>query len=175
MRDPAAIEIVTHAAAETQAVGEALGAHLAGGQVIALHGDLGAGKTTFVQGLARGLGVLARVSSPTFVLINEYPAGRGLRLLHVDTYRLGGPPAAGHRAAAPDETALDEAEALGLAELLDDPAAVIAIEWAERVAALLPADHLLLELYYGPEPNTRILRFTPRGPRSAAVVAKMSG
>ena len=150
-------EWTTHSPAATQAIGAALGACVAGGQVIALRGDLGAGKTTFVQGLARGLGVTSRVSSPTFVLVNEYAAARGLRLVHVDTYRLGA-------------AAADEAEAIGLDELLADPGAVVAIEWAERVADLLPADHLLLELRYGVSEDERVLRLTAFGPAAAAVM-----
>lgn len=153
-------EGVTEDAAATQAVGEKLAAALAPGQVIALRGDLGAGKTTFVQGLARGLGVTGRVSSPTFVLVNEYPAAFGMRLIHIDTYRLGA-------------DALDEADAIGLEELLADPSAIIAIEWAERVAALLPEDHLLLELRYGLDPDQRLLRLTAFGPRSAAAVRSL--
>ena len=156
MSEQAAVEIVTNGPAATQAVGAALANVLNGGQVIALHGDLGAGKTTFVQGLARGLGVTGRVSSPTFVLVNQYTAARGLRLVHIDTYRLG--------------AALDEAEAIGLEELLDDPTAIVAIEWAERVAALLPPDHLLLNLRYSPTPDTRVLRLTASGPQSAAAL-----
>lgn len=156
-------ETVTESAAETQAVGEALAACLQAGQVLALRGDLGAGKTTFVQGLARGLGVAGRVSSPTFVLVNEYAVGQrayGLRLIHIDTYRLG---AATH----------SEADAMGLEELLEDPDAIIAIEWAERVADLLPADHLLIELRYGATPDARLLRLTALGPRSAAALHTM--
>lgn len=175
MNEYVVLEIVTPDAAATQALGEALGAGLDGGLVIALHGDLGAGKTTFVQGLARGLGAGARVTSPTFVLINEYPAGRGLRLVHIDTYRLGGLAGGTVYGAAADETTLDEAEALGLLDLLDDPAAVVAIEWAERIAPLLPADHLLIELHYGPAPDTRRLRLVAYGPRSAAAVKRVSG
>lgn len=185
------LEVITPDAVATQAWGEALGAALIAGLdtsldagppgaqpgalVIALHGDLGAGKTTFVQGLARGLGVRARVTSPTFVLINEYPAGHGLRLVHLDTYRLGGPAGGTAHGAAADETTQDEAEALGLLDLLDDPAAVVAIEWAERIAPLLPADHLLLEFHYGPAPDTRRLRLVAFGPRSAAAVEKVRG
>jgi tRNA threonylcarbamoyladenosine biosynthesis protein TsaE len=157
-------ETVTDSAAGTQAVGEALAACLQGGQVIALRGDLGAGKTTFVQGLARGLGVVGRVSSPTFVLVNEYavPGPHGLRLIHIDTYRLGA-------------AARGEADAMGLEELLEDPDAIIAIEWAERVADLLPPDHLLLELRYGSQPEARLLRLTAFGLRSAAALEKLSG
>jgi tRNA threonylcarbamoyladenosine biosynthesis protein TsaE len=161
LNEQTAIEIITDDAAATQAVGAALGRCLAAGQVIALRGDLGAGKTTFVQGLARGLGVRERVASPTFVLVNEYAAAGGLRLVHIDTYRLG--PAAADKIEA-------EAAAIGLDDLLADPAAVVAIEWAERVADLLPADHLLLELRYGPAPDARILRLTAHGPQSAAAL-----
>lgn len=160
---PTEWETVTDSAAGTQAVGEALAACLQPGQVLALRGDLGAGKTTFVQGLARGLGVAGRVSSPTFVLVNEYAVGHGahgLRLIHIDTYRLG-PRTRG------------EADAMGLEELFEDPDAIIAIEWAERVADLLPADHLLLELRYGPAPDARLLRLTAFGPRSVAALHTM--
>jgi tRNA threonylcarbamoyladenosine biosynthesis protein TsaE len=172
LSEQAAFEIVTHDATKTQAVGAALGACIGGGQVIALRGDLGAGKTTFVQGLARGLGVAARVSSPTFVLVNEYSAPNGLRLIHIDIYRLGGfaPASAAEKGAGGDQATLDEAEAMGLAELLDDPGAVVAVEWAERIAALLPGDHLLLELRYGSAPDERVLRLTAHGPRSRAAL-----
>lgn len=165
MRGPAVLELVTHDAAETEAAGAALAACIAPGQVIALRGDLGAGKTTFVQGLGRGLHVTARVSSPTFVLVNEYPTAGRLRLVHVDTYRLG-------------PAALDEAGAIGLEELLEDaeledPEVIVAVEWAERVAGLLPPDHLLVELRYGAGDDDRLLRLTAYGPRSAAALAAL--
>lgn len=168
MSAPTVWETMTDSAAGTQAVGEALAACLQPGQVLALRGDLGAGKTTFVQGLARGLGVGGRVSSPTFVLVNEYAVGRGahgahaLRLIHIDTYRLG-------------VRTRGEADAMGLEDLLEDPDAIIAIEWAERVADLLPPDHLLLELRYGVQPDQRLLRLTAFGPRSAAALEQMRG
>ncbi len=107
-------EILTNSEEETSAVGERLAASLRPGDVILLYGELGAGKTAFVRGLARGLGASAEdVSSPTFTLIQEYP-GR-LRLYHVDLYRL-------EPQEIPD---------LGLEELvLGD--GVVAIEWADR-------------------------------------------
>ncbi len=151
------LELHSQGAAETQAAGAALALHMRPGQVIALHGELGAGKTTFVQGVALGLGVRSRVASPTFVLINEYTAG-GVRLVHVDTYRLGA-------------AAAGEAAAIGLEELLDAGDAVVAIEWAERVAALLPADHLLVELQYGAGEDERIIRMTATGEQSAQLIA----
>lgn len=94
--------------------------------VVALHGDLGAGKTTFVQALARVLGVTDTVTSPTFVIQKQYATTheRFARLLHIDAYRLETP---------------EELVRLGFAEQCADPEQLICIEWAERVAPLLPA------------------------------------
>jgi len=107
----------TRSPEETRALGEALARRLSPGDLVALLGDLGAGKTTFVQGLARGLGVPPEVyvTSPSFTLVNEYP-GR-VPLFHVDLYRL-----------SPEET-----EELGLAEMLSR--GVMVVEWAERLPA----------------------------------------
>jgi tRNA threonylcarbamoyladenosine biosynthesis protein TsaE len=160
---PAALavrELVTDCAAATQAAGHALGAAVQPSQVIALRGNLGAGKTTFVQGLARGLGVHGRVSSPTFVLINEYTGASGVRLAHVDTYRLGA-------------AALDEAEGMGIKELLEDGGTVVAIEWADRVLGLLPEDFLLVELEYGMSEDQRFIRISAFGLHSAATLQKV--
>jgi tRNA threonylcarbamoyladenosine biosynthesis protein TsaE len=160
---PAALEVrevVTDSAAATQAAGQALGAAVQPGQVIALRGNLGAGKTTFVQGLARGLGVSARVASPTFVLVNEYTGASGVRLAHVDTYRLG-------------VAAMDEAEGMGIEELLEDAGTVVAIEWADRVLELLPEDILLVELEYGRGEDQRFIRINALGPHSAATLQKV--
>lgn len=153
-------ELTTHDAGETQAIGEALAAAIRPGQVIALRGDLGTGKTTFVQGLARGLGVRSRVSSPTFVLVNEYTGADGVRLAHVDTYRLG-------------SLALGEAKDIGLEELLEDGDAVVAIEWADRVAALLPSDYLLVELRYGETEEERIIDISAFGIESTAAIQQL--
>jgi tRNA threonylcarbamoyladenosine biosynthesis protein TsaE len=106
--------VITNNEQETSAAGEHFSARLRAGDVVLLHGDLGAGKTAFVRGIARGLGAPSdEVTSPTFTLIQQY-RGR-LTLVHVDLYRL-----------APEEVG-----GLGLEESTDDPA-VIAIEWAER-------------------------------------------
>jgi tRNA threonylcarbamoyladenosine biosynthesis protein TsaE len=153
-------ELITHGAAETQAVGEALAAAIRPGQVVALRGDLGAGKTTFVQGLARGMGVRSRVSSPTFVLVNEYTGADGVRLAHVDTYRLGA-------------LVLDEAEGMGLEELLEDRDTVVAIEWADRVAELLPLDYVLVEFQYGRAEEERIIRISAQGAESTAAIQRL--
>src|SRR5919206_1860961 len=84
------LNLISHDVQETQRLGAQLGARVAPGDVIALQGDLGSGKTNFVKGLARGLGIKASVHSPTFILMNEYREGR-LPLYHVDAYRLSGP------------------------------------------------------------------------------------
>ncbi|HET7295392.1 MAG TPA: tRNA (adenosine(37)-N6)-threonylcarbamoyltransferase complex ATPase subunit type 1 TsaE [Vicinamibacteria bacterium] len=108
---------VSRSEAETMAVAERLGARFRGGEVVLLEGALGAGKTAFVRGLARGVGAAAEeVASPTFVLLTTYP-GR-LTLHHADLYRLGGG---------------DEDRELGLEEL-PGPRGVLAVEWAERLS-----------------------------------------
>jgi tRNA threonylcarbamoyladenosine biosynthesis protein TsaE len=107
---------ISHSPAATESLGEAWGRAAQSGLVIALSGDLGAGKTQLVRGLARGLGVTARVHSPTFTLVNEYGGGR-LKLFHLDLYRL--------------ETAAQILSA-GIEEFLS-PDGVAVIEWAERL------------------------------------------
>jgi len=120
--------LVAAAAEETEAAGERLGRGLGGGEVIALTGALGAGKTCFVQGLVRGLGVSARATSPTFVLVNEY-RGR-VAVHHVDAYRTERP-----------EELID----VGLLELLGGEGVTV-IEWADRVASLLPPDAIRVHI-----------------------------
>lgn len=116
-------QVETRSAEETQALAAQVEAELPTGAVVCLHGDLGAGKTCFVQGLARALGVRRPVGSPTFTLINEYRGRRGLA--HIDLYRI--------RGAA-------DAFGLGLEDYLAHYDGIVAIEWAERAAELLPED-----------------------------------
>src|SRR6185369_12914818 len=106
---------ISHSPAETEALGESWGRAVTRGLVIGLSGDLGAGKTQLVKGLARGLDITTRVHSPTFTLVNEYSGGR-LRLFHLDLYRL--------------ETR-EQIIGVGLEEYLQ-PEGVAVIEWAER-------------------------------------------
>jgi tRNA threonylcarbamoyladenosine biosynthesis protein TsaE len=108
----------------TQALARELAQTLTTPVIIALYGDLGAGKTLFTQALARALGVTGPVTSPTFTLINEYDLPGGGRLYHVDVYRL--------------HDAVPEAIALGLEDLFD--AGVVVIEWADRIADILPEE-----------------------------------
>jgi len=111
---------------ETEAIAAGLARRLTGGQCIALHGDLGAGKTQFVRGLVRGLGGNPRaVSSPTYVLLNVYDTPR-LPVYHLDAYRVRG---------------ADDFEGIGFAELLDQ-GGIVVVEWAERVCSLLPPDRI---------------------------------
>jgi tRNA threonylcarbamoyladenosine biosynthesis protein TsaE len=120
----------TQSAAETQAVAAALAAELPKGAVVCLHGELGTGKTCFVQGLAKAIGVRRPVGSPTFTLINEYRGQRGLA--HIDLYRI--------RGAA-------DAFGLGVEDYLEYFDGIVAIEWAERMGDLLPEGcwHVRLE------------------------------
>lgn len=158
----------TFSAAETRAFGAQLGRLLSGGQTIALHGDLGAGKTTLAQGIAAGLQSPDRVTSPTFTLINEYRTPTETRILHVDGYRLG------EQSAAMAEPAIAEAAAIGLEECFDAADAVVIVEWAERIAPLLPADHLVITLTAPDDrPDVRRIECTARGVRSLALLRQL--
>lgn len=112
----------TRSLEETLQFGERLGRTLQRGDVVALSGELGAGKTALIKGLARGLGITDEVTSPTFTLIHEYGGGR-VPLFHIDLYRLD---------------SLEQALAIGIEEYLDTPG-VTAIEWSEKIDKLLPA------------------------------------
>jgi tRNA threonylcarbamoyladenosine biosynthesis protein TsaE len=110
------MEFISHSPAETESLGEQWGREAQHGLVIALSGDLGAGKTQLVRGIARGLGVTSRVHSPTFTLVNEYGGGR-LNLFHLDLYRLETP---------------EQIHSAGIEEFLQ-PDGVAVIEWAVRL------------------------------------------
>lgn len=110
------MEVISRSPAETESLGERWGREAQAGWVLALSGDLGAGKTQLVKGLARGLGVTARVHSPTFALVNEYGGGR-LPLFHLDLYRLETP---------------EQIHSAGLEDYLQ-PDGVAVIEWAEKL------------------------------------------
>ena len=122
--------IVTHSVAETEAAAARLAGSFRGGEVVALHGELGAGKTQFTRGIVRGLsGDPHTVSSPTFVLLNVYDTGR-LKVFHLDAYRVHG---------------ADDFDAIGFAELLDQNG-VIVVEWPSRVESLLPPRRIDVKL-----------------------------
>lgn len=129
------IELISRSPEQTRQLGAALARLLHGGQVIALTGHLGAGKTQWVKGLAAGLGIDPdAVHSPTFTIVNEYdpPAGSpsALRLYHVDAYRLG---------------SAAELDAIGFAEMLTAADGLVAVEWADRVEELMPQDAVWID------------------------------
>jgi len=164
MNTPLTHQIITHSPNATYALGQALGRLLRPGQTVALHGDLGAGKTLLTQGIAAGLGMHARVTSPTFTLVNEYTTPDQHRLVHIDSYRLGDQ----------NITADLDAATFGLAEILDSDDAIVVIEWAERVATLLPADYLQITIVQSEtEATVRAISLTGNGPISRRVLENL--
>ncbi|MCS7172525.1 MAG: tRNA (adenosine(37)-N6)-threonylcarbamoyltransferase complex ATPase subunit type 1 TsaE [Armatimonadetes bacterium] len=143
----------TRSAEETRQLGRRLGAALRPGDVVALVGELGSGKTTLVQGVAQALEARGRVASPSFLIVHEY-RGR-LPIYHVDLFRL-----------RPEEL-----EPLGLEELFDE-GGVVLVEWAERAEHLLPPDALWIRLEIADE-STRIVHLEPRGVRSRRLAEAM--
>ncbi|MFB2877216.1 tRNA (adenosine(37)-N6)-threonylcarbamoyltransferase complex ATPase subunit type 1 TsaE [Floridanema aerugineum] len=140
-------EILLANAAETRQLGIKLGRNLTAGVVILLSGDLGAGKTTLVQGIGAGLGISDPIVSPTFTLINEYPEGR-LPLYHFDLYRLSPP----------------EVEALNLESYWEGgefSLGIVAIEWAEKLT-YMPNNYLQIQLIYTPD-DRRIAKLITLG------------
>lgn len=146
--DDRSLEFLSHSPEQTRRLGVRLGEMLAQDDVVSLRGDLGSGKTTFAQGIGRGWGALEAVTSPTFVLVNEYRRADGSVLYHVDAYRLSG---------------VDEARGIGLDELLTSGPPVI-LEWPERVGPILPASRLAIDLAWVDE-SRRSMRFEALGPR----------
>ena len=140
----------TDSAASTVALAAAIAELMQPSDLIVLSGDLGAGKTTFTQGVGQGLGIEERITSPTFTIIRSY-TGR-LRLYHLDVYRL---------------EQLDEVTDLGLSELLDD-GSVTLIEWGDRILPVLGQDHLEVRMRLGDGDDDRIIELTCTGPRWGA-------
>ena len=141
------IEVFSRSPEQTRQIGVRLGRALQPGDVICLQGDLGAGKTTFVQGIARGWGSLDSVSSPTFIIVNVYRGENEARLFHMDAYRLGSTP---------------EAEELDIDSMLAQ--GPLLIEWPERMEGLVPTEHLRVQLEYLAE-EERGMKFRASGSR----------
>jgi tRNA threonylcarbamoyladenosine biosynthesis protein TsaE len=139
------LEFFSRSPEQTRRIGMRLGGLLKAGDVICLQGDLGAGKTTFTQGLAQGWGSLDAVSSPTFILVNLYRRADGGQLFHLDAYRLDSVP---------------EAEELDLDSMLAEGALII--EWPERLGDLIPKEHLHIGLEHISEEH-RQMNFHARG------------
>ena len=140
-----------------KSLGAQIGAHVVGGEVIVLIGDIGAGKTTFTKGLAQAMGVSEDVQSPTFTISRVYDTSRGVVLAHYDFYRLNDP-------------GIMRAE---LAEAIHDPMTVTIIEWAETVADVLPADTLRIILTATNE-MTRQVEFIPGGDSARQLVEEIA-
>lgn len=140
--------------AATVALATRLAGTLDGGLVVYLHGDLGAGKTSFARALLKALGVGERIKSPTYSLVESYRANGG-PAWHLDLYRIADP---------------GELEWLGL-DALSDPAALVLVEWPERGAGALPAPDLVIHLGYAG--LGRQARLEPRTQRGAQVVARL--
>jgi tRNA threonylcarbamoyladenosine biosynthesis protein TsaE len=147
---PAELVARTRSVDETRALAGALAQLAMPGDLVLLAGDLGAGKTAFVQGFGRALGVDEPITSPTFTLAQRYDGARVVH--HLDAYRL-------------DQ--LHEVLDLGLEELLDE-GGVVLVEWGEAVLPAVPADYLQVQLTFGEGDDERQLRFRPVGPRWSA-------
>ncbi len=146
------LDFVSRSPEQTKRLGMRIGALINTGDLICLTGDLGAGKTTFVQGVAQGWGSLDMVSSPTFVLVNQYRRPDGCLLHHLDAYRID---------------SVLEAEDLDLEQLLMTGALIV--EWAERISSALPSDNLTIDLGWVAD-EQRSLIFTPHGARYEALL-----
>jgi tRNA threonylcarbamoyladenosine biosynthesis protein TsaE len=133
------MEFFSRSPEQTRRIGMRLGGLIRAGDVICLQGDLGAGKTTFTQGIAQGWGSLDSVSSPTFILVNQYRRADGSLLFHLDAYRLDSVP---------------EAEELDLDSMLAEGALII--EWPERLGNLIPEERLHIDIEHLTEEHRRM-------------------
>ena len=144
------MEILTKSAKETKNFGRKISANLKGGETLALVGDLGSGKTTFVQGLAEGLGIDGRVTSPTFILMREHelpvddkPSNIG-KLYHLDLYRL-------------EKNIKREVEDLGLPDIWEKGEDVVVVEWAEKAKEVFPENTIWINFDYINENERKIV------------------
>lgn len=156
---PRVLTVTTHSVEETRIIGASLAPVLLPGDVLSLSGDLGAGKTALVQGIAAAFGVEARVTSPSFTIVHEYK-GR-FPLVHVDVYRLN---------------SFQEVIDLGFEEFLDTTA-VVMIEWGDAIAPLLPRRHLEIEIRRkdDEDSNERFFVFRPHGQEWIRKIQEMRG
>ena len=153
--DEHTFEFFSRSPEQTRRIGMRLGAVLDPGDLVCLQGELGAGKTTLVQGMAQGWGSLDPVSSPTFVLVNEYRRSDGSRLFHMDAYRLGSGA---------------EAAELDIDWMMSEGALVV--EWPERVQSILPEQALHIDLEPIAE-EQRQMRFNAHGARYDRMIARL--
>ncbi len=153
--DENSLDYFSHSPEQTRRLGIRLGSLLKPGDIVCLTGDLGAGKTTFVQGIAKGWGSLDSVSSPTFVLINVYRRQDGIKLSHLDAYRLSG---------------AEEAEDLDILPLMES--GPVLIEWADRITEVLPGERIWVSLRWLAD-EQRGLLFKGYGKRSQSIIKSL--
>ncbi|NTW03712.1 MAG: tRNA (adenosine(37)-N6)-threonylcarbamoyltransferase complex ATPase subunit type 1 TsaE [Oscillochloris sp.] len=155
------LDFISHSPAQTERIGQRLGEQIAAGDLILLVGNFGVGKTHLVKGVARGLDSTDLVTSPSFVLVNEYCSGRARKrmpIYHVDLYRIA------------EE---GELTTIGLDELWSSDG-VCLIEWPERAAAIMPAEHLAIHMQHISETKRR-LRLIPNGSRYVELIDRFKG
>ena len=138
--------MIIHNSEELESYGEQLGNKLKGGEVIELIGDVGAGKTTFVRGLARGLAIDDPITSPSFTINCNYTGRDGILLRHYDFYRL-------------NDAGIMQME---LAEASSDQTAVVVVEWADSVKDVLPTEHIVIKINYLPTDGRSIQMIVPK-------------
>lgn len=151
VQPPHVLDFISHSAQQTIRIGQRLGEYIEPGDLLLLLGDVGVGKTHMVKGIALGLESDDLVTSPSFVLVNEYRAGavwRGMRIYHIDLYRITDP---------------SELTSIGIEEIWSGHD-VCLIEWAEHARGWLPAEHLSLHMQHLDE-TKRVVRFEPHGER----------
>ena len=134
-------EFITSSEEETEAIGRELARTLPRGSSVLLRGNLGAGKTVFSRGFARGLGITEPVSSPTYTIVQEYELPDGGRLYHLDLYRISD---------------VNAALAFGVDEFLDDPNGISLIEWPDRISGILPENALCVEIEHLSDAERRL-------------------
>lgn len=156
-----ALDVISHSPDQTRRIGTQLGRALERGSLILLGGMIGAGKTTFAQGLARGLRVTTDMLSPTFTLVSEHDgidaSDRPVRIYHIDLYRIEDG---------------DELLSVGFDEYLDDPDAITIIEWPERARSMLPPDYVVIELSSIAD-TKRSITVDPHGERYREAIEKV--
>lgn len=149
-------ELISTSDLITTSFGEQLGKKLSGGELIELTGDLGSGKTTFLKGIAKGLGITQPISSPTFTISRVYQIG-DKRFHHFDFYRIDS----------------SDIVALEIAEAVSDPKSIVAVEWAEHIKDSLPKEYLSVSLKAVDEGTCR-LELTAYGPKHEKLLEQFS-
>jgi tRNA threonylcarbamoyladenosine biosynthesis protein TsaE len=134
-------ECTTNSKEETQKLGEHFAGKLKPGNFVALYGDLGSGKTTFIQGLAKGLGVTRRIISPTFIIARHYKINNG-SFYHIDLYRT---------------ESKHDLLGIGLDQIIEDKNNIVALEWAEKMGELLPKKRIEIRFQYLSENKRQII------------------